>query len=213
MNLKEIVITVPVIGIIVGGYCALFTYLLFTLDDPILFFKISTILILIVGSICLIIASKGIKKNTPLIASERRDVGISPLDCFTWGHLAFGIFSFLVELFFIVFLSLGDGIILWWGVMQAIVLIAITWDIIENTVFIDYKIKFENRRDSISNIFSDVFFVSYSGFLMIFVYLITDENFKITLIIGIIALIVCGIIFYIRYRKVFLKREDYIKSK
>ncbi|MFX1572629.1 MAG: hypothetical protein ACFFB0_07765 [Promethearchaeota archaeon] len=213
MNLKEILITVPVIGIIVGGYCALFTFLLFTLNNPNFFFTISTGLILTVGSICLIIVSKGIKKNPPLVASERSEVGITPLDCFTWGHLAFGIFSFLVELFFISFLAFVDGIILWWGVMQAIVLIAITWDIIENTAFIEFKIKFEDRRDSILNIFSDVFFVSLSGFLMIIVYLITQENFIITLIIGFIALVACGIIFSIRYRKVVLKREDYIKRK
>ena len=213
MKIKEILITAPVIGFIIGGYCTLFTFIFLFLTNPAYCLTLATILIGIFGPICLIIVSKVIKKNPYLIATERRLVGISPLDCFTWGHIAFGVLSFIVELFIVVFLSLENGFLLWWDVMLAIILISITWDLVENTLLIGIGIKFENRRDSVINIFSDVFFVSLSGFVMIIVYLITQENFIITLIIGIIALVACGIIFYIRYRQVVLKREEYMRTR
>lgn len=213
MKIKEILITAPVIAFIIGGYCTLFTFIFLSFTDPTYCLTLATILTGIFGPICLIIVSKVIKKHPPLIASDRRLVGISPLDCFTWGHIAFGVLSFIVELFFVVFLSLEKGFVLWWDVMLAIILISITWDLVENTLLIGIGVKFENRRDSVSNIFSDVFFVSLSGFLMIIVYLITQNNFIITLIIGIIALVACGIIFYIRHRQVVLKREEYMKTR
>ncbi|MFX1567413.1 MAG: hypothetical protein ACFFCV_03495 [Promethearchaeota archaeon] len=213
MNIKEILITTPVVAFIIGGYCTLFTYIFLSLTNPTYCLTLATILTGILGPICLIIVSKVIKKNPPLVASDRRLVGISPLDYFTWGHIAFGVFSFIVELFFVVFLSLEQGLLLWWDVMLAIILIAITWDLIENTLFIGIGIKFENRRDSVSNIFSDVFFVSLSGLLMIIVFLITQKNFTITLIIGIITLVACGIIFYIRHRQVGPKREEFMKTR
>ena len=213
MKLKEILITAPVVGIIIFGYCTLFTFLFLSLNELVYFLTLTTILIAILGPICLITVSKVPKKHPPLVASDRRLVGITPLDCFTWGHVAFGILSFSIELFYVVFLSLSNGLILWWDVMLVIVLIAITWDLVENTLFIEVGIKFENRRDSIINIFSDVFFVSISGFLMILIYLGTRSNFFIGLIIGIMALILCVVIFMIRYRQVVLKREEFTKTK
>ena len=213
MKLKEILITAPVVGIIIFGYCTLFTFLFLSLNELVYFLTLTTILIAILGPICLITVSKVPKKHLPLVASDRRLVGITPLDCFTWGHVAFGILSFIIELFYVVFLSLSNGLILWWDVMLVIVLIAITWDLVENTLFIEVGIKFENRRDSIINIFSDVFFVSISGFLMILIYLGTHSNFFIGLIIGIMALILCVVIFMIRYRQVVLKREEFTKTK
>ena len=213
MKLKEILITAPVVGIIIFGYCTLFTFLFLSLNELVYFLTLTTILIAILGPICLITVSKVPKKHPPLVASDRRLVGITPLDCFTWGHVAFGILSFIIELFYVVFLSLSNGLILWWDVMLVIVLIAITWDLVENTLFIEVGIKFENRRDSIINIFSDVFFVSISGFLMILIYLGTHSNFFIGLIIGIMALILCVVIFMIRYRQVVLKREEFTKTK
>lgn len=213
MKLKEILITAPVVGIIIFGYCTLFTFLFLSLNELVYFLTLTTVLITILGPICLITVSKVPKKHPPLVASDRRLVGITPLDCFTWGHVAFGILSFIIELFYVVFLSLSNGLILWWDVMLVIVLIAITWDLVENTLFIEVGIKFENRRDSIINIFSDVFFVSISGFLMILIYLGTHSNFFIGLIIGIMALILCVVIFMIRYRQVVLKREEFTKTK
>ena len=213
MKIKEILITAPVIGIIIGGYCTLFTFIFLSLKDPTYCLTLATILTGIFGPICLIIVSKVTKKHPPLVASDRRLVGITPLDCFTWGHIAFGIFSFMVELFFVVFLSLENGFLLWWDAMLIIVLIAITWDLVENTLFIGIGIKFENRRDSVINIFSDVFFVSICGLIMIIIYLMTRENFYLTLIIGILALAVCIMLFFIRYRQVVLKREEYMKTR
>ena len=213
MKLKEILITAPFVGIIIFGYCTLFTFLFLSLKELIYFLTLTTIFIAIFGPICLIIVSKVPKKHLPYVASDRKLVGITLLDCFTWGHIAFGILSFIIELFYVELLSLSNGLLLWWSVMLIILLIAITWDLVENTFFIEIGIKFENRRDSTINIFSDVFFVSISGFLMILIYLGTYSIFFVGLIIGILALILCIIIFVIRYRHVVLKREEFTKTK
>jgi len=209
MKWKEILISSIVVIILIGGYCTLFALILLFSNAPATLLAIITILTLIFGSIGLIIVSgtRFIKTHPPIIASEAKDVAISPLDCFTWGHLMFGVLSFSVDLLFIVGLSLNPGLLLWWSIILTLILIGVSWDIIENTIFIEIDIKFENRRDSTINIFSDVFFVTIGGLLMLLIYLITDMRFFITSIIAIVILAICGVIFLIRYKMVVQKRK------
>jgi hypothetical protein len=209
MKWKEMIITSIVVIILIGGYCSLFALILLFSNTPVVNLLIITIVTLFFGSIGLLIVSgtRFIKRNPPLIASEAKDVAISPLDCFTWGHIAFGVLSFLVDLFFIVFLSLETGFLLWWSIILTLILIGTSWDIIENTLFIEIGIKFENRRDSTINVFSDVFFVCVGGLLLLGIYLLTGLIFYITVIAAIVILVICGILFVIRYRMVVEKRE------
>ena len=203
------IITSIVVIILIGGYCSLFALILLFSNTPVVNLLIITIVTVFFGSIGLLIVSgtRFIKRNPPLIASEAKDVAISPLDCFTWGHIAFGVLSFLVDLFFIVFLSLETGFLLWWSIILTLILIGTSWDIIENTLFIEIGIKFENRRDSTINVFSDVFFVCVGGLLLLGIYLLTGLIFYITVIAAIVILVICGILFVIRYRMVVKKRE------
>jgi hypothetical protein len=209
MKWKEMIITSIVVIILIGGYCSLFALILLFSNTPVVNLLIITIVTVFFGSIGLLIVSgtRFIKRNPPLIASEAKDVAISPLDCFTWGHIAFGVLSFLVDLFFIVFLSLETGFLLWWSIILTLILIGTSWDIIENTLFIEIGIKFENRRDSTINVFSDVFFVCVGGLLLLGIYLLTGLIFYITVIAAIVILVICGILFVIRYRMVVKKRE------
>ena len=209
MNWKEIIVSIIVVIILIGGYCTLFALILLFSNTPVIPLLLITILTVVFGSIGLIIVSgtKIIKKYPPLIAAEAKDVAISPLDCFTWGHIAFGVLSFLVDLFFIVVLSLEPGFLLWWSIILTLILIGTSWDLIENTLFVEIGIKFENRRDSTINVFSDVFFVCAGGVLLLIIYLLAGMSFSITIIAGIVILAICGILFIIRYKMVVQKRK------
>ena len=208
MKWKELIVTSIVVIILIGGYCSLFAFILLS-ESSVEDLLIITILTVIFGPIGLLIVSgtKIIKSHPPLIAEDARDVGISPLDCFTWGHIAFGVLSFLVDLFFIVALSLEAGFLLWWSIILTLILIGTSWDLIENTIFIRIDIKFENRRDSTINVFSDVFFVCAGGVLLLLIYLLAGMSFLITTIAGIVILAICGILFIIRYKMVVQKRK------
>ena len=208
MKWKEIIVTSIAVIILIGGYCSLFAFILLS-KSSVEDLLIITILTAILGPIGLIIVSgtKIIKKHPPLIAAEAKDVAISPLDYFTWGHIAFGVLSFLVDLFFIVVLSLEPGLLLWWSIILTLILIGTSWDLIENTLFIEIGIKFENRRDSTVNVFSDVLFVCVGGLLLLGIYLLTGLRFDSTIIAGIVILVICGILFVIRSRMVVKKRK------
>lgn len=209
MDLKELIVTSIVVIILEVGYCALFAFILLSSTNPFGSLLIITILTAIFGAAGLLIVSgTRVISSHPPIAKDSEDVGISPLDCFTWGHIAFGVLSFLVFLIFIQALSLEPGYLLGWSLILTLLLIGISWDIIENTLFIGMDLKFENRRDSTINIFSDVFFVFAGGGIMGIIYLLTGRSFYITALAGIIILIICGILFVIRYRMVVEKRKN-----
>jgi hypothetical protein len=189
-------------------YCTLFASILLNSKNPVDILILITILTIIFGPGGLLIVSgtKVIKSHPPLVASEAKHVGISPLDYFTWGHLAFGVLSFLVDFIFIVMLAIEYTFLLVWSIVLTLILIAITWEIVENILFIEMGIKFENRRDSPINAFSDVFFVIIGGLLIFIIHLILGRSVYITAIAGIVILAVFGLLFIIRNRMVAHKK-------
>ena len=94
---------------------------------------------------------------------KKDDVGRAPIDYFTWGHLAMGIATFLL-------ISLVNTIPSWveqellyiipyWSMLALSFVVAIVWEIIENTVLHEMGFKFEGRKDSMANAVADIIFV------------------------------------------------------
>jgi hypothetical protein len=103
-----------------------------------------------------------------LIAETIDDVGYSVFDFFSIGHICMGIGIFLVfSLFYTIPMSKQEGtsqiILPLWAVWVITVIIGIAWEFIENIIFYEIGIKFENRQDSIANIISDIIFVGLGG--------------------------------------------------
>jgi hypothetical protein len=103
-----------------------------------------------------------------LIAESVDEVGVSLFDFFTIGHICMGIGIFLVfSLFYTIPMSKKEGtsqiILPLWAVWVITLALGIIWEIIENTLFFEIGIKFENRLDSIANIITDIIFVGLGG--------------------------------------------------
>jgi hypothetical protein len=109
----------------------------------------------------------GSDESTPFVASSKSQTGKSPIDYFSWGHVDLGIMSFLL-------LSLINGLpsyfedeliyfIPYWVMLVLVFVVAIVWEILENTLFVAIGIKFEGRRDSLKNATWDVIFGIIGG--------------------------------------------------
>lgn len=109
----------------------------------------------------------GSGESTPFVASSKSQTGITPIDYFSWGHVDLGIASFLL-------LSLINALpsyfedeliyfIPYWLMLVLVFLVAIIWEILENTLFVNLGIKFEGRRDSFKNATWDVIFGIIGG--------------------------------------------------
>ena len=93
-------------------------------------------------------------------------VGRSPLDFYSWGHIAFGIgaftiFSLIITIYELIFLT--AAVMPWWWIMLFVIAVGIGWEIIENTILWKLGVKFENRRDSFNNALFDILFVILGG--------------------------------------------------
>jgi len=82
------------------------------------------------------------------------------------------------------------------------VVVAVVWELIENTIFIKMGIKFENRRDSLANATWDIIFAIIGGAYVwgikgIMVNIIGVQLIPAFYIVGIVSFIVVLIAFFI----------------
>jgi uncharacterized membrane protein YeaQ/YmgE (transglycosylase-associated protein family) len=140
-----------------------------------------------------------------IIATTTSEVGISWLDFYSIGHICFGIGAFLFfSLFYTIPKAKGSVplfSLLFVFILTLIVLVA--WEIIENTILFLSNLKFENRPDSMQNIFTDIMFGIVGGLgAWLFAYLTFEKDKKIWpyYLFGIIGLgLWLGIFIILRY--------------
>ena len=93
-----------------------------------------------------------------LIATEISEVGISWFDFYSIGHICYGIGLFLFfSLFYTIPKKKGRTPI--FSLLFVFILttvFAILWEVIEHLIFLDLGWKFEDRADSVQNMFTDV---------------------------------------------------------
>lgn len=160
-------------------------------------------------------------KHIPLIGDVMEHVGYSPVDYFSWGHVAMGIVSFLLFSLFITIPRAinptGELIIDWWFILVLILIVAVGWELIENFIFYKWGIKFEGRRDSIYNSLSDIIFVMGGGALMwLFKWIIMDamgEEGRWFYLIGLISFGVVMVGYFIGYFITSKKTRKVAKKK
>ncbi|MHA2037288.1 MAG: hypothetical protein ACW972_09700 [Promethearchaeota archaeon] len=92
------------------------------------------------------------------IATNISEVGISWFDFYSIGHICYGIGLFL---FFSLFYTIPKkkGAVPIFSLLFVFILViifAILWEVVEHLLFLDLGWKFENRPDSLQNMFTDV---------------------------------------------------------
>ncbi|MFX1453984.1 MAG: hypothetical protein ACFFDB_01280 [Promethearchaeota archaeon] len=100
-----------------------------------------------------------------LIATDISEVGISWFDFYSIGHICYGIGLFL---FFSLFYTIPKkkGAIPIFSLLFVFILtmiFVILWEVVENFIFLDLGWKFENRPDSLQNMFTDVLLGAIGG--------------------------------------------------
>ncbi|UCD00648.1 MAG: DUF2585 family protein, partial [Promethearchaeota archaeon] len=105
------------------------------------------------------------KHYVPFVGLLEDYVGRSPWDYYSWGHIAFGIaaftlFSLIINLWE---LLVGPSSIPWYSILIFVLIVAVVWEVIENTILWRIGLKYENRKDSIINAFFDIVFVLLGG--------------------------------------------------
>jgi len=107
------------------------------------------------------------------------EVGISWFDFYSIGHICFGIGVFL---FFSLFYTIPKkkGRIPIFSLLFVFIItivISITWEILENVLFLEMGWKFEGRMDSWPNMITDVFLGAVGGLgAWLFAYLIFEKD-------------------------------------
>ncbi|MFX1420110.1 MAG: hypothetical protein ACFE9N_14430 [Promethearchaeota archaeon] len=101
----------------------------------------------------------------PFIGLLEDYVGRSPWDYYSWGHIAFGIatfaiFSLIINLWE---LFIGPSTLPWFYILIFVVIVAVIWEIVENTILWRLGLKYENRKDTFINAFFDIFFMLVGG--------------------------------------------------
>ncbi|MHA1915830.1 MAG: hypothetical protein ACW986_11890 [Promethearchaeota archaeon] len=107
----------------------------------------------------------GKKRYAPFVGLLEDYVGRSPWDFYSWGHIAFGIGSFTIFSLLITLweLYVGPATMSWFWVLIFVIIVAIGWEIIENTILWRLGVKYENRRDTFVNAFFDILFGILGG--------------------------------------------------
>ncbi|MFX1256911.1 MAG: hypothetical protein ACFFAN_03560 [Promethearchaeota archaeon] len=149
----------------------------------------------------------GDKKHIPLIGDVLEEVGYSPWDFYSWGHIAMGIALFLV--FSLIntirtwMFGPGAELFPWWLLMVFVLIIAFLWEVFENTLLWIWGKKFENRRDSFLNSLWDILFACIGGAVMwLFKWIIMDLLLirgTWFYIVGIISFVLMLIAYFIGY--------------
>lgn len=94
----------------------------------------------------------------PLITIEKECTGISPLDFFSLGHLVMGHLGYI-------FISMLFSTLNIWLMLSVVLSVAIGWEVIENLFLHRKGLKFEHRRDSSANLFSDILIVVFAAYI------------------------------------------------
>ena len=141
-----------------------------------------------------------------IVAETKEETGRTPWDYFSWGHVAMGIMSFLLLVLINIIPTYVDQalvyIIPYWLMLVLTICVGIGWEIIENTIFVETGLKFENRRDSPINAFWDILFVIIGALYIwilkgIMINLIGVHLILAFYIVGIVSFIVVLIAFFI----------------
>ncbi len=109
----------------------------------------------------------GSGESTPIVATSTSQTGKSPIDYFSWGHVDLGICSFLLLSLINTLPSYFEDQLIYfipyWLMLVLVFVVAIVWEILENTLFVKLGIKFEGRRDSFKNAVWDIIFGVIGG--------------------------------------------------
>jgi len=105
-----------------------------------------------------------------IITTKKSEVSRAPIDYFSWGHLNMGVVVFLLWSMVNLLPSLYNQemtYILAYGISVLLtVVVAVVWEIVENTLLLNIGIKFEGRKDSLQNAIWDIIFVVVGGLIM-----------------------------------------------
>jgi len=141
-----------------------------------------------------------------MVAETKEETGRAPWDYFSWGHIAMGIVSFLLLVLINIIPTYVDQalvyIIPYWWMLILTIGVGIGWEIIENTIFVETGLKFENRRDSLVNAIWDIIFVTIGALYIWILKGIMVNVISVNLIlafytVGIVSFIVVIIAFLI----------------
>ena len=110
------------------------------------------------------------KMSDSVIGDTKEEVGRAPWDYFSWGHLAMGIMTFILLSLINTIPSLVTNnleyIIPWWFMIVLSIIVFIVWELLENTLFVEWGFKFEGRRDSLVNAIWDIIFGTIGALTM-----------------------------------------------
>ena len=110
------------------------------------------------------------ESEPPLFASSVEETGRASIDYFSWGHIDLGIGCFLILSLINTLPSYFEDeliyLIPYWLMLVIVFAVTICWEILENTVFVEIGIKFEDRPDSPVNALADIIFGMIGGFAM-----------------------------------------------
>ena len=137
-----------------------------------------------------------------MIAKCREEVGIKAIDFYSIGHIIIGYISFLVYAM-IFFLMFNDYIPIF-ALLYAVET-GILWELLENYVLDKTYLKFNNRKDSLQNSFTDVLFDVVGGLigLPIVIFLCLYAILYITIIFLIASILIMDV-----YSKRTLNKND-----
>lgn len=159
------------------------------------------------------------KHYVPFVGTLEDYVGRSPWDFYSWGHIAFGIAAFSIFSFIITVYELITSLeatLAWLWILVFVIIVAVGWEIIENTIIWRLGLKYENRKDSFINSFFDIFFVVLGGLATwLLKWIIMDVIgergrwfYLSTVILFVLVLIAYFIGFYITNKKTKQARQE-----
>ncbi|MHA1884534.1 MAG: hypothetical protein ACXAAI_11190 [Promethearchaeota archaeon] len=158
------------------------------------------------------------KRYVPFVGLLEDYVGRSPWDFYSWGHIAFGVGSFSIFSLIITLWEhyVGPATMPWFWILIFVIIVAVGWEIIENTIIWKLGAKYENRRDSFVNAFFDILFGILGGLTTwFFKWIIMDVMgvlgrwfYVSAIILFVLILIAYFIGFYITNQKTKQSRKD-----
>lgn len=158
------------------------------------------------------------KRYVPFVGLLEDYVGRSPWDFYSWGHIAFGIGAFSIFSLIITLWEqyVGPATMPWFWILIFVIIVAIGWEIIENTILWRLGAKYENRRDSFVNAFFDILFGILGGLATWFLkWIVMDimgalgRWFYVSAIILFVLILIAYFIgFYITNQKTKQSRKD-----
>lgn len=158
------------------------------------------------------------KYYVPFVGLLEDYVGRSPLDYYSWGHIAFGIGAFSIFSLIITLweLYVGPATLPWYFILIFVIIVGIVWEIFENTILWKLGVKYENRKDTFINAFFDIVFVIVGGIVTWFLkWIIMDIMGELgrwfylsAIIMFVIVLIAYFIGFYITNEKTKESRKE-----